>query len=122
LTDSSDHLDEKLAPLIVRYFHTEKGVMVEVLELVNLGSETSDLLLSYVLKMLQKSDLLEKVLTILANNTNTNFGGKRRKGKNNLYYKLEEKASNNFTGIRCPEHVVHDAVQNAAGCILLNFS
>jgi hypothetical protein len=36
--DSSNHHDEKLMSLIVRYFHIEKGVMVKVLELVNLGS------------------------------------------------------------------------------------
>jgi predicted lactoylglutathione lyase len=35
LTDSSNHL-------IARYFHTEKGVMVMVLQLVNLGGETSE--------------------------------------------------------------------------------
>jgi hypothetical protein len=38
--DSSNHLDEKIVPLIVRYFHTEKDVMVKGLELVNLGGET----------------------------------------------------------------------------------
>jgi hypothetical protein len=41
-------------PLIVRYFHTDGVmVMVKVLDLVNSGGETSDLLLSYVLEMLQ---------------------------------------------------------------------
>jgi hypothetical protein len=33
--------------MIVRYFHAEKVMMVEVHELVDLGGETSDLLLSY---------------------------------------------------------------------------
>jgi hypothetical protein len=45
LIDSSNHLEEKLVPLIVRYFHARKVVMVRMLELVNLGDETSDLLL-----------------------------------------------------------------------------
>jgi hypothetical protein len=30
LIDSSNHLNEKLVPLIVRYFHAEKGVMVNM--------------------------------------------------------------------------------------------
>jgi hypothetical protein len=47
LTALSNHLDEKLVPPIARYFHAEKGVMVKVLELVNFGGETSDLLLAY---------------------------------------------------------------------------
>jgi hypothetical protein len=50
VTDSSKHLDEKLVPLIVRYFHAEKGVMVKVLELVNFYGEISDLLFLYVLE------------------------------------------------------------------------
>jgi hypothetical protein len=44
-----------------------------------------------VVEVLQKLDLLEKIIAISADNTNTNFGGKKRKGKNNLYYKLQEK-------------------------------
>jgi hypothetical protein len=58
--------------------------MVKVLELVNLDGETSDVLLSYVLEVLQKLDLLEKVIAISADNTNTNFGDKKRKGKSIL--------------------------------------
>jgi hypothetical protein len=78
--------------LIVRYtyFHAEKGMIVTVLALVNLGGETSNLL-SYVLQVLQKLYLHEKVIALSADNTNTKFGGKKRKGKNNLYYKLQRK-------------------------------
>jgi hypothetical protein len=42
LIDSSNHLDKKLVSLVVRYYNAEKGV--KVLELVNLGGETSELL------------------------------------------------------------------------------
>jgi hypothetical protein len=103
LIDSSNHLAEKLVPLIVKYFHAVKGVMVKVLVLVNLGGETSDLLLSSVSEVLQKLDFLEKVTAIQADNMNTNFDGKKRKGKNNPYYKLQEKRTlNNLIGIGCP--------------------
>jgi hypothetical protein len=91
--------------------------MVKVLELVNLSAETSDLLLSYMLEVLQKLDLLETVIGISADNTNKNFGGKKRKGKNNLCYKLQEKSSNNLIGISCPAHVVYNAIQTAADCL-----
>jgi hypothetical protein len=64
--------------------------MVKVLELVSLGGETSDLLLSYLLEMLQKLDPIEKCIAILADNINTNFG-RKSKGNNNLYYKLQYK-------------------------------
>jgi hypothetical protein len=42
LIDSSNHLDKKLMSLFVRYYHAEKGV-VKVLELLNLGGKTSEL-------------------------------------------------------------------------------
>lgn len=104
-------------PLVVRYYHAAKGVKVKVLELVNLGGETSELLFSYVLEVLQKSDLLKKVIAISADNTNTNFGGKKRKGQNNLYFKMQENTVNNLIGIGCPAHVIHNAVQTAADCL-----
>jgi hypothetical protein len=62
MIDSSNHLYKKLVPLIVRYFHAEKGVMVKVLELVNLGGETSDLLLSYMLEVFLMFDIYIKCI------------------------------------------------------------
>jgi hypothetical protein len=76
-------------PQTVRHFNAEEGVMVQVLELVNFGGVTSDLLLPYVLEVLQKLDFIEKVFTISAHNTNMNSGGRKGKGTNNLYYKLK---------------------------------
>jgi hypothetical protein len=90
--------------------------MVKVLELLNLGGETSDPLLSYVLEVLQKLDPVEKLIAVSAYNTNMNFGGKKMKGKNYLYYKLQEKTSNDLTGIGCRAHVVHNTVQTATDC------
>jgi hypothetical protein len=101
----------KVSAQIIRDFHVEKGMMVKVLQLVNLGDETSHLLLSYVLELLQKFDLLEKLIVIPADNTNTNFDDKKKR-KNNLYCKLQEKTSNG-----CPAHMVHNALQTAADCL-----
>jgi hypothetical protein len=67
--------------------------------------------------VLQKLDLLEKVIVISADNTNTNSCGKKRNGKNNLYYKLQEKTSDNSIGIGRPAHVVRSDVQTAADCL-----
>jgi hypothetical protein len=100
---------KKLVLLIVRYFHAEKGVMVRVLELVNLGGENTDLLLSYVLEVLQKLDF-ERVIAMSAENISANIDGKKRKRKNNLYHTLQAKTSNNFIGIGCPAHVVQTEI------------
>jgi hypothetical protein len=56
---------------------------------------------------------LKKVIAISADNTNTNFGGKKRKGKSDLYYKLQENTSNNLIGIGCPAYVLHNEMQTA---------
>jgi hypothetical protein len=45
-----------------------------------------------------------------------NFCGKKRKGKNNLYYKLPGKTSKNLTSIGSA-HVVHSAGQTAVDCL-----
>jgi hypothetical protein len=41
-----------------------------------------------VVELLQKLDILEKDIAASADGTNTNFGGKKWKGKKNLYYRL----------------------------------
>jgi hypothetical protein len=46
-----------------------------------------------------------------------NFGGKKRRGKNNLYYQLQEKTINTLIGICRPAHVVHSVVLTAAACL-----
>jgi hypothetical protein len=63
-------------------------MMVKVLDLVNLGGETPDLLLSCLLEVLQKLDL-EKVIIIAADNSNVNLSGRNRREKNSLYYRLQ---------------------------------
>lgn len=114
MIDSSSHTDLKLVPVMVRFYHPGKGIVVRLLEMVNFGVESSEHLTSYVLEVLEKFDLKKKVVAISADNTNTNYGGKKRKGKNNLYFKLQEKSENNLIGIGCPAHIVHNAVQTAA--------
>lgn len=114
MVDSSSHANFKLVPLMVRFYHPDKGIVVRVLEIVNFGTENAEQLTSYVLEVLEKFDLKKKVVAISADNTNTNYGGKKRKGKNNLYFKLQEKSENNLIGIGCPAHIVHNAVQTGA--------
>jgi hypothetical protein len=40
-----------------------------------------------------------------------------RKGKNNLYHKLQENTANNLIHVVCSAHIVHSAVQTASGCL-----
>jgi saccharopine dehydrogenase-like NADP-dependent oxidoreductase len=74
-------------------------------------------LFAYVLEVLEKLDLLENVIAVSADNTNTNFGGRKRKGKYNLCFKMQENTLNNLIGIGRPAHVIHNAVQTAVDCL-----
>ena len=47
-------------------------------------------------------------------NTNPNFGGKARKGTNNIFYELNENLNQNIIGVGYATHIIHNAVQTAA--------
>jgi hypothetical protein len=84
---------------------------------VSLGRETSDVLSSYMLEFLKKLSLMNRVIGISASYTNTNFGGKKRKGKNNLYHKLQGKTANNLISVGFSFHILPSTVQIASNCI-----
>jgi hypothetical protein len=52
-------------------------------------------------------------LSLCGNNTNTNFGGAQRGGKNNVLTKLRNLWSRNVLGIGCGTHVIHNFVQTS---------
>ncbi|XP_036319019.1 uncharacterized protein LOC118733633 [Rhagoletis pomonella] len=87
--DCSNHGSIKLCPILVRYFAPHKGIQVKILEVSGLPGESSDILTKYMYGLLKKFYINEKLLAICADNTNCNFGGARRLGKNNLYCKLQ---------------------------------
>jgi hypothetical protein len=87
--DASNHIDLKIVPIIVRYFISDKVVATEIKEFSSLPGETSDLV-DHILEASQKHDVADKITGISTENTNTNFGGLKRKGKNNILTKLQE--------------------------------
>ena len=88
IVDSSNHSNLKLVPVLVRYFAPTRGIQVKVTEFQNLTGETSEILVSHILPLLEKYKITEKVTAFCGDNCNTNFGGLARKGKNNVFYKL----------------------------------
>lgn len=111
--DSSNHIAVKVVPIVVRYFMPEKGICTEILEVSSLPGETSDLLANHILKVVEKYGIADKVIGISADNTNTNFGGLKRRGKNNVFAKLQERLRRKVIGIGCAAHIVHNAVQTS---------
>lgn len=81
MVDSSNHNDLKIVPIVVRFFNPKIGIVVKLLELRDLPCETSDELSDYVFSALTNWGLEKKCVALSADNTNTNFGGKKHLGK-----------------------------------------
>jgi inorganic pyrophosphatase/exopolyphosphatase len=67
-----------------------------------------------VLEFLKKFKLGDREIAISADNTSTSLGVKKRKGKSNLYDKLQHKSAKNLIGSDCSAHIVHNAFQTAS--------
>ena len=105
--DSFNHKTTKLFPLVLRYFHSKKGIQVRLLDLEELGGETATEVQNYfwqsfllpikiitlqiyewILKILQRHKLKFEALTsFCADNCNTNFGGMDHSGDKNIFHK-----------------------------------
>ena len=111
--DASNRKEIKLVPVVVRYFVPDIGVKVKLLEFKSLPGETAEILSNYLVSVLEQNELKEKVVGFCADNCNTNFGGVKRKGKNNVLFKVKEKIERDLTGIGCAAHIVHNCLQHA---------
>ncbi|XP_070402450.1 uncharacterized protein [Nothobranchius furzeri] len=114
--DTSNHKAVKLVPVVVRYFKITEGVRVKILDFTSLTGETSTLLCDEVYRCLSAFGLVDKAVGFCADNTNLNLGGKARRGQNNVFHKLDQATPNSLVGVGCAAHIVHSAVQSAAGC------
>ncbi|KAF0692998.1 protein FAM200B-like, partial [Aphis craccivora] len=114
MTDASNHNSQKIIPILVRYFLPDKGVKNNILEFNELPGETASLLTQYISSILHEWGIESKVIAFSADNTNCNFGGVARNGKNNVFYKLKEIFNKDLIGVGCAAHILNNAVQTAA--------
>jgi hypothetical protein len=121
IIDSANHNHLKVVPVLVKYFVPNLGIKVKITEFSNLGCETAETQAAYIMKILKKYDLLDKVTALSADNTNTNFGGAKRKGRNNVLWKLGQKIDKQLIGTRCGSHVLHNSIQPAADSLPVDF-
>jgi Fe-S cluster assembly scaffold protein SufB len=91
MIDSSNHKHIKLVPILVRYFIPQQGVKMKILEFTNLSGESSTQLTEHIVRVLEEVKLIDKVVSLSADNTNANFGGAKRRGKNNVFERLRNK-------------------------------
>lgn len=112
-TDASNHKAEKMFPLVIQYF-TISGIKIKLLRLGNLKGGTSDIVSNYCIETLQhNNNNLEKCVAFSGDNANVNFGGRERRGKNNIFTKLKTAIGTDIEGIGCPAHVLHNTMQTS---------
>jgi len=116
-TDSFNHNSTKLFPVLVRYFNPTSGVHIKILEMKSLPGETAIKVSTYLITSLEKHKLKNKVVGLCADNTNSNFGGKARRGQNNVYRLLEKSLQRSLFGIGCAAHIINNSVQTATDCL-----
>lgn len=121
MTDASNHGSIKLFPVMIRYFLPYEGIKVKILEFREQPGETSDIIVDYLKEVLSLNNLNKKIVAFCGDNTNCNFGGKNRKGSNNVYAKLQKSLERQIIGIGCGAHVVHNAIKTAADCLPIDF-
>lgn len=88
----------KLVLVIVRYFSCTLGVQNKILEFSNLPGDTAEIIHAHIVKVLNENVLSNKIIGFSADNTNTNFGGMLRKGKNKVFLKLKQTLNRNILG------------------------
>lgn len=111
--DASNRKEVKLVPIVVRYFKQESGVQVKLLEFKSVPGETADILTSHLMTVIKENKLEDKVVGFCGDNCNTNFGGVKRAGKNNVFTLVKNELGRTINGIGCGAHIVHNAVQTA---------
>ena len=68
--DASNRKEIKLVPVVVRYFVPDIGVKVKLLEFKSLPGETAEILIYYLVSVLEQNELKEKVVGFCADNCN----------------------------------------------------
>lgn len=112
-SDASNHKDVKLFPTIIRFFSLNSGIVVKILDVVSLPGETSELISTHLIEILNNFNLTNKLVAYCADNANTNFGGVARKGTKNIFHILNEKVPQKILGIGCSAHIINNAIQTA---------
>jgi len=120
MIDTSNHKNLKIVPILIRYFNLKTGVQIKVLEITNLKGETADILTNYIIEILNKYKLSDKIIAFSGDNCNINFGGSNRKGTKNVFSFLNKGLKNNICGIGCAAHVLHNAMQSSADILLID--
>jgi hypothetical protein len=104
MVDTSNRKSLKQVPVPVRYSVPEIGIQVQITDFENLTGETADHLLKYVMDVLEKFHLTDKIVDFCGNNCNTNLGGAERKETDVVVFKTQQVTAAKYLWCRlcCP--------------------
>lgn len=105
---------------ISKILYTKKGVHVQILETKQLPGETSVIISEYIQETIDFYNINDKLIAFCADNTNCNFGGAARRGKNNVFTKMQGTTENILIGVNCAAHILNNCIQIAVECLLID--
>ncbi|CAI5780792.1 LOC100492546 [Podarcis lilfordi] len=121
LLDASNHCNTKLLPIIVRYVHVnaEKAVSIcnKIVDFVQITGETAEIIYTASFQTIKHLGLEHKVVAVSADNTNTNFGGLKKKGSNNVLTKMKEGLGKNILCLGYNAQMIHNSAHSAINSI-----
>ena len=112
--DAFNHGATKLIPILIRYFNKDSGVCVKILDIEDVKGETSELLTDLLIRKLSEFEISQKIVCLSADNTNTNFGGVARKGRNNVFARLNSALDTDLIGSGCIAHIINNCMKRSA--------
>lgn len=119
-TDASNHGAEKMFPVLIQFFTINDGICSKMIDLQTLPNERAQSIWSLLAETLNKFNLFDKCIAYSADNCNTNFGGVKRVGKENVYKLLKEKSNINLIGIGCPIHIIHNDARQGLDALVFD--
>lgn len=120
-TDASNHGSTKMFPILLQYFTIQSGLQIKLLDIQSLKNETSESITDMLTLALQQNNLNAKCIAFSGDNCNTNFGGKKRAGSNNVFARLKAQGNKQLIGIGCPAHILHNAARFGFEALHIDF-
>jgi hypothetical protein len=80
---------------------------------VEISREIEDIISMQVIKEIANYDLETKVVGLSADDTNTNFEGLLRKGRENVFTKIKSQLNRKPIGFGCNEHIIPNCAKAA---------
>jgi hypothetical protein len=98
----------------------ENPVKNKLVSFVELPGETADIISTQVMKAIDNYDLETKEVGLSADNTNTNYGGFPRRGKENVLIEINFQLNRNIIGFGCSAHIIHNCTKTAFDSVPVN--